>query len=80
MQEEVHRVAINFHRKLRSKAQTKSILDEIDGVGTVRKKKLLNHFKSFKNLKNATVSELEEVVPTDVARNIYKVLHENDVV
>lgn len=80
MQDEVHRVAINYHRKLRRKSQTKSILDEIDGVGNVRKSKLLKHFKNFKGIKMASLSELEKVVPKDVARNVYSVLHEDDVI
>ncbi len=78
MQDEVHRVAISYHKKLRKKAQTKSILDEIDGVGTVRKSKLLKHFKNFKGIKEASIEELSEVVPNDVAKNIYSVLHESD--
>ncbi len=75
MQDEVHRFAISYHRKLRSKAQTKSILDDIEGVGEVRKKKLMNHFKSFKKIKEATVDELSQVVPKEVAANIYNMLH-----
>lgn len=75
MQDEVHRFAISYHRKLRSKAQTKSILDEIEGVGEVRKKKLLSHFKSFKKIQEASLEQLEEVVPKDVAANIYRTLH-----
>ena len=78
MQDEVHRVAISYHKKLRKKAQTKSILDEIDGVGTVRKSKLLKHFKNFKGIKEASIEELSEVVPNVVAKNIYSVLHESD--
>lgn len=75
MQDEVHRFAISYHRRLRSKAQTKSILDDIEGVGEVRKKKLLNHFKSFKRIQAATLEELSEIVPKEVASNIYDVLH-----
>ncbi|NLP22605.1 MAG: excinuclease ABC subunit UvrC [Erysipelotrichaceae bacterium] len=78
MQDEVHRFAITYHKKLRKKAQTKSILDEIDGVGKVRKEKLLKHFKSFKAIKNASIQELSEVVPNNVAQNIYRVLNDSD--
>ena len=46
LQDEVHRKAVSFHQKLRSKSQTRSILDDIDGLGEKRKKKLMNHFKS----------------------------------
>lgn len=75
MQDEVHRFAINYHKKLRSKAQTKSILDEVSGLGNVRKKKLLQHFKSLKRLKEASIEEIAEVVPEKVAHNVYEVLH-----
>lgn len=74
MQDEVHRFAITYHRKLRQKAQTKSILDEIDGIGEVRKKKLLKHFGSFKNLKNASLEEICKVVPKNIALSIIDVL------
>lgn len=74
MQDEVHRFAITYHRKLRQKAQTKSILDEIDGIGDVRKKKLLKHFGSFKNIKNASFEEICEVVPENIALSIIDVL------
>ncbi len=75
LQDEVHRFAINYHRKLRSKAQTKSILDEIEGVGPKRKKMLMNHFKSFKRIKEASIEELCEVVPHQVALNIIEEIH-----
>ena len=78
MQDEVHRTAISYHRKLRSKAQTKSILDEIEGVGPKRKKELLKVFGGITKLKEATIEELKEVVPQQVAENIYRVLHEDN--
>lgn len=53
MQDEVHRVAISYHRKLRSKAQTKSILDDIEGVGPKRKKELLKAFGGITKLKRS---------------------------
>ncbi len=75
MQDEVHRVAITYHRKLRSKAQTKSILDEIEGIGPKRKKLLLKTFGSFTNLKAATVEEIAKVVPNDTALKVYEAIH-----
>lgn len=75
MQDEVHGYAIRFHQKLRSKEQTKSILDEVDGIGEKRKKKLMNHFGSFKRIKEASVEELQEVLPLAVAQDLYDVLH-----
>ena len=59
MQDEVHRFAITFHRKLRKKAMTKSILDEVEGIGEVRKKEIWKRFKSLKRLKEASVEELK---------------------
>ncbi len=78
MQDEVHRVAINYHRKLRSKAQTKSILDEIEGVGPKRKKMLLKTFKNFTNIKNASIDELKNVLPDEVANNVFEALNKRN--
>ena len=78
MQDEVHRTAISYHRKLRSKAQTKSILDEIEGIGPKRKKTLLKEFGSFTKLKNASAQEIAGVVPADVAQRVYDALHTED--
>lgn len=75
MQDEVHRFAISYHRKLRNKGMTKSILDDISGVGPQRKKKIMNHFKTMKALKQASVAEIEQVVNKQVAINIYQQLH-----
>lgn len=75
MQDEVHRFAISYHRKLRTKAMTKSILDEVAGIGEVRKKAIWKHFKSMKRLKAATISEIAQIVPQAVAQNIYDILH-----
>ena len=77
MQDEVHRYAISFHRQLRSKSLFSSILDEVDGIGEARKKKLLNHFKSVKKMKEATLKELEEVIPKNTALKLYEVLHKD---
>ena len=75
MQDEVHRFAISFHRKLRGKAMTKSILDEVDGIGEVRKKEIWKQFKSLKRLKEASVEEIAEVIPLKVAEDLYQILH-----
>ena len=61
MQDEVHRFAISYHRSLRSENMIKSELDEIYGIGVQKKKNLLLHFKSIKNIKIATIDELMEV-------------------
>lgn len=61
IQEEVHNYAITYHRSLRNKSLTKSVLDDIQGIGEKRKKALLNHFKDIENIKKATFEELLEV-------------------
>jgi len=75
MQDEVHRFALGYHQKLRSKAQTKSILDEVEGIGPIRKKELMKHFKTFKAIKEADVAQLEEVLPKEVALRVHELFH-----
>ena len=76
VRDEAHRFAITFHRELRRKGQTKSILDEIDGIGPKRKKALLKHFGGFKKLCAATEREIVEsgVLSEDVAKEVWLVL------
>jgi excinuclease ABC subunit C len=59
--DEAHRFAIAYHRQKRSKAMTSSALDDIAGLGETRRKALLRHFGSLKNLKQATVEEVMQV-------------------
>lgn len=61
IQEEVHKYAISYHRSLRNKSLTKSILDDIQGIGEKRKRALLNHFKDIEAIKKATINEILEV-------------------
>ena len=77
IQDEVHRFAIEYHKKLRSKAQVQSVLDDIKGVGKERKKYLMNHFKSVERLRQASLEEIEAVpgITKDVAQNIYTFFH-----
>lgn len=72
IQEEAHRFAINYHRKLREKELVNSVLDEIPGVGKARRTEILKHFKSVENVKKASLEELKEVpkMTEKVARNI----------
>jgi excinuclease ABC subunit C len=58
IQDEVHRFAITYHRKLREKSAVKSILDDIPGIGSVRRKALLKHFGDINNIMKADISEL----------------------
>ena len=62
LRDEAHRFAINFHRSKRSKVMLESLLDEVAGLGEIRRKSLLTHFGSVTALKAATVEELA-VVP-----------------
>ena len=70
MQDEVHRFAITFHHQKRSKNFTKSILDDIEGLGPKRKQLILDHYTDIDSLKNATVDELSQYLPKDVAIRI----------
>lgn len=77
VQDEVHRFSIEYHKKLRGKAQIQSVLDDIPGVGKERKKLLMLHFKSVDQLRAASLSEIEQVdgIPHQVASNIYHFFH-----
>lgn len=74
MQDEVHRFAITYHRKVRGKMMSKSILDEVEGLGSVRKKEIWKKFKTLKLLKEASVDQLCEVVPIKIANKLYQLL------
>lgn len=80
IQDEAHRFAIEYHRSLRSKAQVKSVLDEIPGVGPSRRKALMRRFKSIEEVKNADVATLAGVdeIPESVAVGIYEFFHGDD--
>ena len=61
IQEEAHRFAIGYHRSLHSKTAFKSELDDIEGIGKIRKQNLMKHFKTIDKIKEATIEELMEV-------------------
>ena len=73
IQEEVHNYAITYHRSLRNKSLTKSVLDDIQGIGEKRKKALLAHFKDIDSIKKASVEDLSSVdgMNTTSAENVY---------
>jgi excinuclease ABC subunit C len=77
IQDEAHRFAIEYHRSLRSKAQVKSVLDGIPGVGPVRRKALMRHFKSIEEIRAASVEELAGLpeVSRRAAEEIYGYFH-----
>lgn len=72
VRDEAHRFAITYHRELRGKAMTASVLDDIPGVGPTRKKALLKAFRGIKRLRTATVDEIAAVpgIPLELAREI----------
>ena len=74
MQDEVHRFTINYHRTLRSKGSISSVLDDIEGIGPARKKQLIKKFGSVTKMKDATIIELEEILPTKVAEELKEYL------
>lgn len=76
MQDEVHRFAINYHRQLRLKGMTRSILDELEGVGPARKKKLMNHFGSLKKIKEATQEDLQQVLGLSLGALVFDQLRQ----
>ena len=76
IQEEVHRYAITYHRTIKNKGMLASVLELVPGIGEERRKKLLKEFSSLKKIKEASVLELEKVLPHDVAVNLYDYLKE----
>ena len=77
IQDEAHRFAIEYHRSLRSRKQVDSILDKIPGVGPVRRKALMRHFKSIDEIKNASVEQLCEIpeISANAAEEIHTFFH-----
>lgn len=77
IQDEAHRFAIEYHKKLRSKAQVNSVLDEIKGVGPARRKALMKYFMDIDKIRNADEDELLKVdgITVAVAKEIYNYFH-----
>lgn len=76
MQDEIHRFAISFHKQLRSKQMTRSLLDDIKGIGPKRKQMLLKHFGSLKRIKEAPLEELVNVLGEKTGNLVYNQLKE----
>jgi len=78
LRDEAHRFAINAHRAKRKKAISKSLLDQIRGIGSIRKRALLNHFGSARAVESASFDEIKSVegVEEKVAKKIYNFFHE----
>lgn len=77
MQDEVHRYAITTHIKKRNKSIFNSVFDGIKGLGMKRKELLIKAFPSIKELKNAKIEELEQILPKETAEELYNKLKEN---
>ena len=67
MQTEVHNFTISDHKQIRSKGALSTVLDNIEGIGEVRKNKLLKKYKTISKMKEASLEELEEILPKDTA-------------
>ena len=78
MQDSIHRFAISTHIKKRSKNMFKSIFDDINGIGEKRKEDLLKAYPTLEDLKKATLIELEQILPDNVALTLYNKLRENN--
>ena len=77
MQDEVHRFAITFFKNKKAKSMVSSILDEVSGLGEVRKKRLLTIYKTIDEIKKAPLEQLSQIMPKNVAIELLKVLNEN---
>ena len=78
MQDEVHNFTINYHKQIRSKGSLESILDNIEGIGEVRKTQLLKKYKTLNKIKEASLEDLSKIIPVNIASNLLTIL-ENDV-
>jgi len=78
LRDEAHRFAISAHRAKRKKGISKSLLDQINGIGSIRKRALLNHFGSARAVESASFDEIKSVegVEEKVAKKIYNFFHE----
>ena len=74
MQDEVHEFTINYHKQIRSKGSLASVLDNIEGIGSKRKKELLKKYHTITKMKEASIEELEEILHSNVANNLYHFL------
>lgn len=74
IQDEVHRYTITYHKTLRDKGSIASILDNIDGIGKVRKKELIKKYGSIKKMKESSIEELSEIIPMEIAKSLKQYL------
>ena len=76
VRDESHRFAITFHRELRDKAMTVSVLDDVPGIGPTRKRAIMRHFGSMRRLRAASEEDIAAVsgIPADVAHAVFETL------
>ncbi len=74
IQDEVHRYTINYHKQIRSKGSIASVLDNIAGIGAVRKKMLIKKFGSIKKMQEADEAEFADIIPENVVKNLKEYL------
>ena len=79
MQDEVHNFTINYHRQIRSKGSLSSMLDNIEGIGEKRKKKLLKKYKTITKMKEASLDDLKRILPENIAINFQQMIKELDI-
>ena len=78
IQDEVHEFTIRYHKNIRSKGALSSLLDDIPGIGEKRKKTLLKKYSSMNKMKEASIEELKEILPDDIANNLYEFLRDDE--
>jgi len=74
VQDEVHNYTIRYHKNIRSKGALSSLLDDIPGIGEKRKKMLLKKYSSMNKMKDASLDDLKEILPDDIAYNLHEFL------
>ncbi|WP_022750004.1 excinuclease ABC subunit UvrC [Lachnobacterium bovis] len=79
IQDEAHRFAIEYHRSLRSKTQIRSVLDDIDGIGSTRRKALMKRYQSIDKIKEASIDDLllTDSMNLMAAQNVYYFFHKD---
>ena len=78
MQDEVHRYTISYHRMIRSKGAISSVLDNIEGIGTKRRKELIKTFGSLAKIREAKLEELTRILPENTAIRLQEYLREKE--
>ena len=78
MQDEVHRFTINYHKEIRSVGSIASVLNNINGIGDIRKKELIKKYGSLKRIKEVPIDELKTMLPLKVAEELFDFMHHEE--